>query len=322
VDEVALAVAQAAASEAAQCLASLRGLVQAGAESLDRARQAAARSSTLDDKADCPVCGQALGPAFQQVRAHRVAELTETERRHQQLSVQMAEAGKQARDADARLAAAQTAADATRQARTEWEVCAGRHNQAASALRDAWEAVLAVAPARATDAGQPPSAELLSAQLVRLRQRIDQKRTASAEAERVRVRLERRATVESALRASREQAAHAEGRVQILREKLRDLAFDQGALQEAATAHEGAVAAAEIAQQRANQAAIAAASEHAKQEAAAQRLSDGEAQHARLAELESEARHLSRLADLLAEFRNTVVASGRICRASVSHTGG
>ena len=48
----------------------------------------------------------------------------------------------------------------------------------------------------------------------------------------------------------------------------------------------------------------------AQAEAAAQRLADGRGQqHAKLADLESEARHLARVADLLAEFRNTVVAS-------------
>src|SRR5262249_5850278 len=70
-----------------------------------------------------------------------------------------------------------------------------------------------------------------------------------------------------------------------------------------------AVAASEAARLRAQEAAVTAAAEQAKHQASAQRLADAEAQHARLAGLEQESRHLARVAELLTEFRNTVVAS-------------
>jgi exonuclease SbcC len=97
--------------------------------------------------------------------------------------------------------------------------------------------------------------------------------------------------------------------VEALREKVRALAFDKAALDGAAGAHQAAVAASEAARLRAQQAAVTAAAVQAKHQASAQRLADAEAQHARLAGLEQESRHLGRLAELLAEFRNTVVAS-------------
>ncbi|MST34482.1 hypothetical protein GHK86_17360 [Acidimicrobiaceae bacterium USS-CC1] len=54
---------------------------------------------------------------------------------------------------------------------------------------------------------------------------------------------------------------------------------------------------------------MAAATRRSQADGEATRLADGRAQHERLADLESEARHLARVAVLLSEFRNTVVAS-------------
>ena len=76
IDEATVETARAAAAEAAQRLAGLVGLAQAAGEEVDRARQVAARSASLGDEADCPLCGQALGNAFEQVQTHRAAELS------------------------------------------------------------------------------------------------------------------------------------------------------------------------------------------------------------------------------------------------------
>ena len=45
----------------------------------DRAREAVMRSSTLTGEGACPLCGQALGDAFEEVQAHRKADLAEIE---------------------------------------------------------------------------------------------------------------------------------------------------------------------------------------------------------------------------------------------------
>jgi exonuclease SbcC len=309
VDNTAVAAGRAEASEAGQQVAGLAGLVQGVAASLEQAREAAERSATLDDDADCPVCGQALGAAFEQVRAHRAAEVAAATRRHRDLSSQLAGARRQARDADARLATLVSASDAAQRVRTAWEVSVGRWHQASAAYCDAWEAVLGVAPERARPDGQPPAAEALNACLTELRARTDKQRAAAAEVQRLRVRLERRPAVEASLAAHQERAAHAAGRVQALRDKVRALGFDKAALEGAATAHQEAVAAGEAARLRAQQAAVTAAAEQSKREAGAQRLADAVAQHARLSGLEQESRHLARVAELLSEFRNTVVAS-------------
>jgi exonuclease SbcC len=309
VDDAAVATGRAEASEAGQRLAGLTGLVQAAVGSLEQARQAAERSATLDGDADCPVCGQALGAAFEQVRAHRAAELDAATQRHQDLSSRLTAARRRARDADARLATLIRGAETAQRVRTEWEVSVGRRHQASGAYGDAWEAVLAVAPERATGDGQPPAAGALDAWITELRVQADRQRTAAAEAQRIRVRLERRAAVEASLSAYQERAAHAAGRVEALREKVRALAFDTAALERAAADHQEAVATSEAARLRAQQAAVTAAGEQARHQASAQRLADAQAQHARLAGLEQESRHLARVAELLAEFRNTVVAS-------------
>jgi exonuclease SbcC len=315
-DEATVEAARAAAAEAAQRLAGLVSLTRAAEEEVDRARQVAARSASLSNEADCPLCGQALGNAFEQVQAHRAAELGAAEHRLQQLSPQVAQARRDAKATAGRQNTAVAAAEQARRARSEWEVGARRREELAAARQAAWQAVLTAAPERATAGGRRggpsaglPSAALLADEVSHLRADVQHRRAAAREAERLRVRLERRPVLEQSLAAHRERAAHAGGRVQALREKVRDLRFDPEALRQAAAAHEEAVAAAQAAQARAHQADLAAAGERAKQEAAATRLADAIEQHAQLAELESEARHVARAADLLAEFRNTVVAA-------------
>jgi exonuclease SbcC len=310
-DEAVVAAGRAAAGAAGERLAGLAGQLHAAGDSVQQARLAAERSATLDGEANCPVCGQALGAAFEQVRAHRTAELQAAQERQAQLAVQAADAQEQAHDAEARLTAVVTAAETCRRARTEWEVLDGRRRDAVAALVEAWAAVLAVSPEReaVTGQGQLPDATCLDTDVVELRRRIERHRAAGADAQRLRVRLERRPTIEVALAAHRERAAHAHGRVETLRDKVRALAFDRSALEQASTAHQMALAGSQAARQTAEQAAITAAAERARHEAAVARLDEGEAQHARLAGLESESRHLARVADLLGEFRNTVVAS-------------
>jgi exonuclease SbcC len=308
-DVAAVAAVHEAASEAGQRLASLAGQLQAASDAMDHARLAAERSATLDGEADCPVCGQALGDAFAQVRSHRADELQAAEDRHRRLAARMSGAEAQAREAESRLATVTAEAEASRRAHTTWEVLDNRRREALAALHEAWAGVLAVCPERATADGAAPPAATLDTDVAGVKRRIGEQRAAATELHTLQVRLERRAALEASLARHRERAAHAEGRVQNLREKLRALEFDPSALERATAIHHQAVAGSQTARQRAQEAAMAAAADRARHEAAVARLADGEAQHARLAGLESESRHLARVADLLAEFRNTVVAS-------------
>jgi exonuclease SbcC len=309
VDETLVDAARSAAAEAGERLAGLVSLAKAAEDDVGRARQVADRAASLGDEADCPLCGQALGEAFQQVQAHRAAELRAAEDRLEQLSPRVAGARRQATTMAARQRAVVEAAEEARRARSDWDAVDRRRGELEAARRAAWEAVLSVAPGRAGSSDGPPSASVLAETVADLRATVRRQRAAAQEAERLRVRLERRPALELSLATNHERVALAHGRIQALREKVRDLGFDPEALKRAAAAHEEAGSAAQAAQARAHQAEIAAAGERAKQEAAATRLADAVEQHARLAELESEARHLARAADLLAEFRNTVVAA-------------
>jgi exonuclease SbcC len=313
VDDALVETARAEAVATGQRLAGLEALAQAAAADLDRAQQAAARSATLDGAADCPVCGQALGDAFEQVQAHRADELAEARFRRAGLTDQVTQARRLARGAETRRAEVAAAAESARAARSQWEQADRRHQELVAAARQAWASVVAQAPNRAGRTGPSaaavPEADTLARELADLRAGVDRQRAAQASAERLRVRLERRPVLEAALATQQERLALATDRVQTLRDKVRALAFDTGALDRAAAVHADALDASDTAGRQAQDAAIAAAGERAKYEATATRLADAEQQHARLAQLESDARHLSRVADLLAEFRNTVVAS-------------
>ncbi|MDQ2725689.1 MAG: hypothetical protein M3Y36_09375, partial [Actinomycetota bacterium] len=85
--------------------------------------------------------------------------------------------------------------------------------------------------------------------------------------------------------------------------------FDPARLAAARRGHDEASARLAAADKAARQIRLAATQERTRAEGEARRLADAKEQHATLATLQVDARHLSRLADLLAEFRNTVVAS-------------
>ncbi|MEA3020838.1 MAG: repair protein SbcC/Rad50, partial [Actinomycetota bacterium] len=76
-DETALDAARAAADAASSEVADVGGALRGARDELARAEESAARSSTLSADEDCPVCGQALGDAFEQVQSHRRAEVVD-----------------------------------------------------------------------------------------------------------------------------------------------------------------------------------------------------------------------------------------------------
>ncbi|HSS09067.1 MAG TPA: SMC family ATPase, partial [Acidimicrobiales bacterium] len=125
-DEVAHEQARQAAELARASLASVAGQLDAVRSELVRAKEQAARSAGLSGEADCPLCGQALGDAFEQVQAHRAAEVTEAEAR-------LAELERARKKLAASVAAAQRLLDkqthelAERQrALQAWELAAAR----------------------------------------------------------------------------------------------------------------------------------------------------------------------------------------------------
>src|SRR5205823_5527271 len=78
-DEDACEAARAGAEQIARELAEVDGRVKAAGEELRRARELVERADALSGEGDCPLCGQALGDAFEQVQHHRADELARAE---------------------------------------------------------------------------------------------------------------------------------------------------------------------------------------------------------------------------------------------------
>ncbi|MEI4884079.1 hypothetical protein, partial [Klebsiella pneumoniae] len=88
-------------AEAREAATRLKALAEAAAADTARARDLMQRSASLSGEADCPVCGQALGSAFETVQAHRAAELNDAARRQEEIDGLLRGAGEAARVAEA-----------------------------------------------------------------------------------------------------------------------------------------------------------------------------------------------------------------------------
>jgi DNA repair protein SbcC/Rad50 len=297
VDEVELEAARLASEVAGAAVAGIEGELRAAGQQLATAKDHAARSAQLSGEADCPLCGQALGAAFEQVQAHRAAEVEEAAQRLAQL-----EAGRTALLAEATAAQAafterSRCTKEHRAARSKWEQAVARRTAAEEALRAAVDAAGGIDAATAAD------------DAARLHAEVETRRQAAAALARLQGRLDRRPALEADLDSARDKAAGATGRVETLRDKVRALGFDAPALDEARRHREILRADADAAASAAQAARVDAGRTRALAEGEAKRAEDARAQHARLADLESESRHLSRLAELLNAFRNGVVAT-------------
>ena len=307
-DEASLDEAQQRAEAARSRLAGVSGQLDAVRAELVRAQQQAERSIGLSGEAACPLCGQALGDAFEQVRSHRAAEVTEAQSRLEDLQEQGREAATVAKRVATDLGALAARVKQDQQARTAWERAQARRADAEAGLDRAQRALVAAHPPWASLLSSDASASL-AGELERLRDEVDAKRTAAALVQRLRGRLERRPIVVDLLERAREQVAENDHRLTTLLDKVKALGFHPDQLVAAQTARDEAVAAAERAERVAQVARLAAERERTVAEGEARRLADGEAQHAQLSELAADATHLGRAAELLSSFRNTVVAT-------------
>ena len=319
VDDDALLRAEQSASTLREEAAAATALSRAAEAESVRARQALERSASLSGEGDCPTCGQPLGDAFETVQEHRRHELQQAEERRAELE---ARSRKLKQEADSAVTLASQIARRTTEGRArmaEWQQAERRRSELLEEARRAWQSAnLAGVEAWLTDGGtdtvdgdddESPSASALTRAVATGRAEVDAKRAAATQMHMIRGRLEARPGLEQALAEALQQAATARGRVETLREKVRALAFRKEDLDRAAEQRDAAMAVAEAAAAAAQRAAITAAQDRERANGAAARLADGRAQHAKLADLESESRHRSRAADLLSEFRNTVVAS-------------
>jgi len=314
-DAGAVATAQEALDTARAAVAGVTGQIDAASGELARARAQAARSADLSGEADCPLCGQALGDAFEQVQAHRAEEVRDAEARLAGLSESRVVVDQALGQATTALASARKEEESRLQARHRWEQASARRADAEEALAGArsdlgdlvgqgWVTDL-LAPGGGLVVAGGSLAPLQAA----LRSDVERRRAAAAGVQRLQGRLERRDTVATQLEQARERAGESCHRVAVLRDKLHSLGFDREALAHASEAVTEASAADQRASKLAAQARLTAERAAANAEGEARRLADGEEQHAKLATLAEDSRHLSRVADLLNAFRNTIVAT-------------
>jgi DNA repair exonuclease SbcCD ATPase subunit len=274
--------------------ADVAGELRAARAEQQRAEDAATRSATLSGEEACPVCGQELGQAFEQVQAHRRDEVEAARERVAGLERLAAEAATQQATATKALDAAQAALAAARTAWVAWQEQATRRASAEEALTAALARL-----------DRPPA----DGELAALASEVEAGTKAAAELARLEGRLERAGAVEVELASLTAKVATLAEDADKLRVRVRDLGFDAGWLAKARTARDSARTEAELLARRAEDARVVAAKAGAALDAAKERLADGEARHADIQTMVDEVRHTSRVADLLGEFRNTVVQS-------------
>jgi exonuclease SbcC len=281
-------VAGTAAGRLAGLETSLAGARQRRAAAAEEVEAAA----HLDPDAPCPLCGQELGTCFEAVRANRATALEEAEAGVAAAEAELVAARAEQAAADRRAAEAETR---LRQARTAAERRAAAQAELDGARRQVAEveAVLEV-----------PSA---GEQAADLRGRVTALEAARDEALRLGERLSRARAVEAAAAEERSALAAAEAEAERLVEEGRALRFEPAehacALERRHRAKQGLeIARADLLEARLSERGLA--------ERLAERQARLQAELARRQELtamEDSARHLGRLAELLGEFRNSLV---------------
>lgn len=315
--EQAAAEASRRSGETAGRLAAAEATVAAARARLEAATAEAKAAGWLDPEAPCPLCGQELGTAFDEVQRHRDAARTVAE-------AEAEAAGAELRAARAERVAAEeaerAAAAALRRARRQQERLAALTAEVTAARAAVAEAETLVASTfviadgdergaaagASAPAGQP--ARYCGSDAETLRHKV-----AEAEAARDgRLRLEERLKGRPALTAA---VAAEEAAVGEAAEEAARLLSEGKALQFDAKAHEAATAARAAAAAAVEQARAALTDARLDERGLSERLAERrarlDAEVARRAELagrETEAQHLGRLAELLGEFRNSLVS--------------
>jgi exonuclease SbcC len=288
-----------------ESLAADRALLSAAESEVERARQAVDRSSALSGEADCPLCGQSLGDAFETVQGHRVDELSQAQARMDEIATAVSGGTRSLAKAERKCAELSGALERARATRAEWEQAASRRHDAAAALDTAWTAAVT----GGAGSGAAPTLPDLEAATASAKARRDAIRQAEGTLQRIRGRLESRPGIEKGLADDLAEIDTSQGRVEALREKVRALGFDKAQLDQAREGRDAAERSARLTGEQAREAAVLAAGAQARAAAASAKLAGAREQHDKLADLALDARHVGRTADLLSDFRNTVVAS-------------
>ena len=293
-DEEGCELARTEAEAAKVALATVNATIEAAKVERARAREAVERSSALTGEGDCPLCGQALGDAFEAVQAHRAADLAEVEARLNELEL------------DHRRAVVTVTSTSERAATLARQL---RGAQAAWAEHERRVALRQEAEIQLTDALAALGRPLQEGERAALAAEVHRRRRAADECQRIQGRLERREAVARELDVENAAMAESWGRLEALREKVAALGFRPDDLAAALADRVRLQGAAEAATLRAQGSRVAATQARERAEAEARRLAEATDQHDKLVELGEDARHLARLGELLNNFRNTMVAS-------------
>jgi exonuclease SbcC len=288
--------ARVAAEQAAAAAAELAGTVRSAEQELDRAEAAAARSAELSPDEDCPVCGQALGDAFEQVVAHRTGEVTAARERVTESRTKHTAAQKRAKAAATEADTLARALVEAQRAWSQWEHHLARRAEVDAALAAARSHPFFVAFT------VPPTAKATKSELAT-------RKKAATEVTRLEARLERAPKVAEEIAALQQRLDEATTTRQALLEKVKSLGFTPADLEAKKAARQQARVALKAATEQAEAVRRRAAGATAAVDTATARLTDGKQQHADLSDLAERSRHLGRVADLLHDFRNNVIAT-------------
>ncbi|HEV7864559.1 MAG TPA: hypothetical protein VGR20_17765, partial [Acidimicrobiia bacterium] len=297
--EEAAAAASRRSGEALGRVAAAEAGVAAARHRLEVAAGEVRAADGLDPEAPCPLCGQELGSSFDEVQRHREAARREAD-------VAVAAAAAELATAHAERAAAeqeeQAATAALRRSRRQEERDAALRAEVAAA-RTALEASGAFV---ATVLGDAAGTERVDA--VELRRRLVEAEAARDAALQLNERLKARAGLSAAVAAEQATVGEAGKEAGRLLAEGKALQFDVSVHTAAISARAAAVQAVEQARTALTDARL---DERGLSERLAERRARLDTEVARRAELagrEAEARHFGRLAELLAEFRNSLVS--------------
>jgi DNA repair protein SbcC/Rad50 len=299
--EEAAAAASRRSGEAAGRLGAAEAAVGAATQRLALAAKEARSAAGLDPEAPCPLCGQELGASFDEVQRHREVARREAEAAAEAAGAELAAARSERAAAEE---AEQSAAAALRRARSQEERSAALRAEvaAARAALDEAETLVVATVSASEDGGRNCRADAAT-----LRRQVKEAEAARDGALRLEERLKARPSLAAAVAAEEAAVEEAGAEAGRLMAEGKGLRFD-------ANAHGAAVAARAQATAAVDQARTALTDARLEERGLSERLMERRARidaelarRAELADREAEARHLGRLAELLAEFRNSLV---------------
>jgi DNA repair protein SbcC/Rad50 len=287
--------------EAAGRLGAAEAALAAARQRLDQAAREARAAEGLDPEAPCPLCGQELGGSFDEVRNHRSLALQEAEARAEAAGAELAAARLERAAAGE---AEQVATTALRRARRQQECSAALRAEVAAAREAVDEAETLVA---STVSGSGAGGRYCKDDAATLRRKATEAEAARDAALRLEERLKARSALAAAVAAEEAGVEEAGGEAARLMGDGKALRFDAGVH---AAANAARSQAAEVVDRARTALTEARLDERGLSERLMERRARIDAELARRAELadrETEARHLGRLAELLGEFRNSLV---------------